>query len=198
MRLLLGTRNRGKLAEYRLLLAGQGLELVTPDELGLVLEETEGAVSLEENATAKAMAYAEKEGLLTLAEDSGLLVDALGGATGVLSARFAATDWERIERLLREMKGVPRGKRRARFVCAIAVAEPGKLLGVFGGEVSGEIAPEPGGSSGFGYDPIFFLPLFGKTMAELSLEEKNRVSHRGQAARKAIAFMAGRPPHKAR
>jgi len=165
--------------------------LVAPQELGLEIDEAEGTTSLEENAIAKAKLYAQKGGLLTLAEDSGLFVDALGGAPGVLSARFGASDRERIDRLLGELKGVPREKRGTRFVCVIALAEPGKLLGVFRGEVAGEIALEPRGSSGFGYDPVFFLRGLGKTMAELSPEEKNRISHRGQAARKALTVLHG-------
>ena len=107
----------------------------------------------------------------------------------MLSARFGASDRERIDRLLGELKGVPRERRGARFVCVIALAEPGKPLGVFRGEVAGEIASGPRGSSGFGYDPVFFLRGLGKTMAELSPEEKNRISHRGQAARKALMVL---------
>ena len=107
----------------------------------------------------------------------------------MLSARFGASDRERIDRLLGDLKGVLREKRGARFICVIALAEPGKPLGVFRGEVAGEIAAEPRGSSGFGYDPIFFLPGLGRTMAELSPEGKNRISHRGQAARKALTFL---------
>jgi XTP/dITP diphosphohydrolase len=163
--------------------------LVAPQELGVVIDEAEGATSLEENAIVKAKLYAEKGGLLTLAEDSGLFVDALGGVPGVLSARFGASDRERIERLLGDLKGVPRRRRGARFVCVIALAEPGKLLGVFEGYVAGEIALEPGGYSGFGYDPVFLLSGLGRTMAQLSLDEKNRISHRGEAARKARAFL---------
>ncbi len=164
--------------------------MVAPQELGLEADEAEGTTSLEENAVAKAKLYAQKGGLLTLAEDSGLFVDALGGAPGVLSARFGASDRERIDRLLGDLKGVPREKRGARFVCVIALAEPGKPLGVFRGRAAGEIADEPRGSSGFGYDPVFF-PGLGRTMAQLSLEEKNRISHRGQAARKALAVLRG-------
>ncbi|MBU2008627.1 MAG: RdgB/HAM1 family non-canonical purine NTP pyrophosphatase [Chloroflexi bacterium] len=190
-RLLIGTRNPGKLGEYRLLLASSGFELATPQELGLEADEAEGTTSLEENAVAKAKLYARKGGLLTLAEDSGLFVDALGGAPGVLSARFGASDRERIDRLLGDLKGIPREERGARFVCVIALAEPGKPLGVFRGEVAGEIAGGPTGSSGFGYDPVFFLRGLGKTMAELSPEEKNRISHRGQAARKALMVLRG-------
>lgn len=189
MRLLLGTRNRGKLGEYRLLLARPGLELVAAGELGLEIDEAEGTESLEENAVAKAALYARKSGLLTLAEDSGLFVDALGGGPGVLSARFGSSDRERIERLLGELKGVPGEKRGARFHCVIALAEPAKVLRVFRGEVAGEIAQEPRGPSGFGYDPVFLLPRLDRTMAQLSLEEKNRISHRGKAARKALVFL---------
>jgi XTP/dITP diphosphohydrolase len=189
LRLLLGTRNRGKLGEYRLLLASSGFDLVTPQELGLEVDEAEGTTSIDDNAVAKAKLYARKGSLLALAEDSGLFVDALDGAPGVLSARFGASDRERIDRLLAELKGVPREKRGARFVCVIALAEPGKLLAVFQGEVAGEIALEPVGSSGFGYDPVFSLPGPSRTMAQLSPEEKNRISHRGQAARKALIFL---------
>ena len=189
MRLLVGSQNRGKLEEYRLLLAPLGLELLTPQSMGLEIDEAEGTTSLEENAIAKARLYARRSGLLTLAEDSGLFVDALGGAPGVLSARFGASDRERIEALLMKLQGMPRGKRGAHFVCVIALTELGKLLGVFQGEVAGEIADKPRGSSGFGYDPVFFLPELGKTMAQLSLEEKNRISHRGRAARKALNFL---------
>jgi XTP/dITP diphosphohydrolase len=116
-------------------------------------------------------------------------VDALGGAPGVLSARFGASDKERMERLLADLKGLPREKRGARFICVIALAEPDRILGVFRGEVAGEIALSPTGSSGFGYDPVFFLPGLGRTMAQLSPEEKNRASHRGEAARKALTLL---------
>ena len=116
-------------------------------------------------------------------------MDALGGAPGVLSARFGASDRERIERLLGELKGVPREKRGARFLCVIALAESAKVLRVFRGEVAGEIVLEPRGPSGFGYDPVFFLPRLERTMAQLSLQEKNRISHRGKAARKALGFL---------
>ena len=187
MRLLLGTRNPGKVREYRPLLPG--LELVQPREQGIEKGEPEAANSLEENARAKALFYAGKGGLLTLAEDSGLFVDALGGAPGVLSARYGPTDEDRVARLLARLEGVPTEKRQASFRCIIALARPGEIISTFSGEVAGLIALEPRGTGGFGYDPVFLVPALGKTLAELPLEEKNRVSHRGQAARQAFALL---------
>ena len=189
-KLLLGTSNRGKVTEYRALLEWLPYELVTPAELGLKREVVESGQTLEENAGLKATALAAESGLMTLADDSGLEVDVLGGEPGPLSARYAgegATDEERIRYLLERLKDVPWEERQARFRCVIALADYGDEVVYFSGECRGLVSFEPRGESGFGYDPVFYLPELGKTMAELPLEAKNQLSHRGRAARKAGA-----------
>ncbi len=185
--LLLATNNQGKVREYRSLLQDIPLELVTLAAVGITTVVDEVGESLEDNARLKATAYAAESKLLALADDSGLEVDALGGEPGRLSARYAgenASDRERVSYLLSRLKNVPREQRSARFRCIIALATPGGEVGFCSGECRGLIAFEPKGEQGFGYDPIFYLPELGKTMAELSPELKNRISHRGQAARK--------------
>ena len=187
-KLLLATNNQAKVREYQSLLRGIPYEIVTLAEQGIntVVEET--GQSLEENARLKAVTMAADSGLLSLADDSGLEVDALGGKPGPLSARYAgegASDIERINYLLSRLKDVPQEKRTARFRCVIAIATPEGKVTLCSGECRGFIAAAPRGKQGFGYDPVFYLPELGKTMAELPLEEKNRISHRGQAARKA-------------
>ena len=187
-RLLLATGNRAKLYELKSLLQDLSYELVTPSEVGISIEVEETGSSLEENARLKASLSAARSGLMALADDSGLEVDALGGKPGVLSARYAgknASDAERINYLLSQLKGVPWEERQACFRCVIAIAMPDDQVELFSGECQGIITLEPKGEGGFGYDPIFYLPQLGKTMAELPLEVKNRVSHRGQAAAKA-------------
>ena len=191
-RLLLATNNPGKVAEYRRLLADCGWELVTPAELGLNVQVEETGQSYAENARIKAEAYAKASGLVTLADDSGLEVDALGGRAGPLSARYAGlgrTDPERVQALLQELAAVPDEQRTARFRGVIAIAEPAGRVEIAEGTVEGRIAREPRGENGFGYDPVFLLPERGKTAAELPPEEKNAVSHRGVAARKAQAIL---------
>lgn len=186
-KLLLGTNNRSKVAEYRALLKNIPYELVTLGELGLKIDVTESGRTFEENAALKAVAFTAESGLLTLADDSGLEVEALGGEPGPLSARYAgegAGNTERISFLLKRLEEVPREKRQARFRCVIALAGCGEKLELFSGECLGLIAFEPKGNSGFGYDPVFYLPELGKTMAELTFNEKNWLSHRGKAARK--------------
>ncbi|MFH0847870.1 MAG: XTP/dITP diphosphatase [Chloroflexota bacterium] len=186
-KLLLATNNRGKVREYRSLLDDLPLQLVTPAEAGITTVVDEVGESLEENARLKAVALAAESGLLALADDSGLEVDALGGEPGPLSARYAgkgASDRDRVSYLLSRLEGVPWEKRTARFRCVIALAIPGGEVGVCSGECHGLITFEPRGEEGFGYDPIFYFPELGKTMAELPLETKNQVSHRGHAARK--------------
>ena len=187
-KLLLATNNQAKVREYRSLLQGIPYDLVTPAELGIVDKVEESGKSLEENARLKAKYFAERGHLLSLADDSGLEVDALGGEPGPLSARYAgegATDKERIDYLLSRLKGVPQEKRTARFRCVIALATPEGKMRLFSGECRGFIIFEPRGEHGFGYDPIFYLPELDKTMAELPPEVKNQLSHRGEAARKA-------------
>jgi XTP/dITP diphosphohydrolase len=191
-KLLLGTNNQAKVREYRSLLADLDYELVTLSEENIAISVEETGKSLEENARLKATVTARESRLLTLADDSGLEVDALGGEPGRLSARYAgenATDKERIDYLLQRLDSVPRESRTARFRCVIALATPEGKIELCPGECPGLIIFEPRGEHGFGYDPIFYLPELGKTMAELSLEQKNKISHRGRAARKAAQVL---------
>ena len=191
-KLLLATGNRAKLYEMRSLLQDLTYELVTPSEVGISTEIEETGSSLEENARLKASLSAARSRLMTLADDSGLEVDALGGKPGVLSARYAgenASDADRINYLLSQLEEVPREERQARFRCVIAIAMPDDQVKLFSGECRGIITFEPKGERGFGYDPIFYLPQLGKTVAELPLEVKNKISHRGQAAAKACKFL---------
>ena len=192
-KLLLATNNCGKVREYRSLFQNLPYELVTPAEQGITTVVDEVGESLEENAGLKATILAAESRLLALADDSGLEVDALGGEPGRLSARYAgenASDEDRVNYLLSRLKNVPGEKRTARFRCVIAIATPGGEVEFFSGECPGFITLEPGGEQGFGYDPIFYLPELDRTMAELSPEVKNRLSHRGQAARKAYPLLA--------
>ena len=191
-KLLLATTNRGKIREYRSLLSGLPFELVTPDEEGMDIAVEENCPSYEENASVKVKAYAGASHLITLADDSGLEVDVLGGEPGIRSARAAgeaAGDKDRIEHLLARLKEVPLEKRTAHFKCVIAIASPEGKTELCHGECQGLIALEPKGENGFGYDPVFYLPELKKTMAELPLETKNQISHRGKAARKAYRIL---------
>lgn len=186
--LLVATNNRGKLREYAELLKGLPFELTTLSEQGITQEVEETGSSLEQNAVSKATTYASLSGLTTLADDSGLEVDALGGEPGPLSRRYAGenvSDKERNDYLLAKLKDIPREKRTARFRAVIAIAMPGGRVGIGEGVCEGIIAFSAKGEGGFGYDPIFYLPELDKHMAELSLEEKNRISHRAKAAEKA-------------
>jgi XTP/dITP diphosphohydrolase len=187
-RLLLATNNKGKAAELHRMLDGCGWELVTPAELGLSLQIDESGQSYEANATKKALQYAQASGLVALADDSGLEVDALGGRPGVLSARYASldrTDAERVQALLEELRAVPDEERTARFRAVIAIAGPAGRVETVEGTVAGRIARAPRGANGFGYDPVFLLPDRDLTAAELPAHEKDAISHRGVAARKA-------------
>jgi XTP/dITP diphosphohydrolase len=187
-KLLLGTNNWAKVREYRSLLLDVDYQIVTMAEEGIYIEVEESGESMEENAHLKATVIAGKSRLLTLADDSGLEVDALGGEPGRLSARYAgenATDKDRVEYLLKRMKDVPRKDRAALFRCVIALAMPDGKVELYTGVCPGFITFEPRGQQGFGYDPIFYLPGLDKTVAELPLAEKNKISHRGKAARKA-------------
>jgi XTP/dITP diphosphohydrolase len=184
-KLLLATSNPGKAAEFRTLLARLSLDLVTLPEAGITMVVPETGETMEANAMLKATAYAAESGFPALADDSGLEVDALGGEPGHRSARYAgetASDTDRVDYLLARLAGVPREGRTARFRCVIAVATPAGVTAVAAGECRGRIAFEARGSHGFGYDPIFYLPELGKTMAELSEGEKNGISHRARAA----------------
>jgi XTP/dITP diphosphohydrolase len=191
-RLLLATNNRGKVGEYRALLADCGWDIVTPADIGLDLEVEESGADYVTNAKIKAQAFAQASGLLSLADDSGLEIDALDGKPGPLSARYAGpqqNDEARVKRVLEQMKSVEQERRRARFRCIIALAEPSGKVHFTEGMCEGMIAGEPRGEKGFGYDPIFLLPEYGRTLAELPLPEKNKVSHRGRAARKACGIL---------
>jgi len=191
-KLLLATTNPAKLREYLLLLGDLPWRLVTPAEEGLKIVVDETGTTLEENAKLKASAYADQSQLLTLADDSGLEVDVLGGEPGPLSSRYAgqgASDKEKMALLLSRLRGIPWERRSACFRCVIAIASPRGEIELCGGECQGVISFQPRGEQGFGYDPIFYLPQRGKTMAELSVEEKNKLSHRGKAAEKACQLL---------
>ena len=191
-RLLLATNNAGKVAEFRRLLDGCGWEIVAPAEVGLKLAVEETGQTYAENARIKAAAYAEAGGLVTLADDSGLEVDALGGRPGLLSARYAGanrTDRERLEKLLEELAEVPDKDRTARFRCVIAIVGEKEQVELVEGTVEGYIARAPRGDSGFGYDPVFVLADRGLTAAELPDIEKDALSHRGVATRKALPIL---------
>jgi len=191
-KLLMATNNQGKAREYRHLLEGLPFQLVTPAEAGIDMTVDERYGTFEENAQLKATSYASLSRLIALADDSGLEVDALGGAPGIRSARFAgdeADDKDRVQHLLAKLKEVPWEKRTARFRCVIAIATPEGRTELCHGECPGVIAFEPKGDNGFGYDPAFYLPEFGKTMAELPPEMKNQVSHRAKAAREAYRML---------
>jgi len=183
MKLLVATTNPGKVREYATLLAGLNVELVGLKDVGILTDVDETGSTYAENAALKARTYAQLSGLLTLADDSGLEVDALGGRPGVYSSRYAPDSSTRIQKLLKELEGVSADRRTARFQCVTALAAPDGRLELTCGTVEGVIAPEPRGNNGFGYDPIFYLPERGMTLAELPAEEKDLISHRGLAAK---------------
>ena len=192
--LLLATNNVGKLKElHQLLQPLSQVRLASPHDLGLQLDVKETGSTYVENASLKAVAFAQAAGLVVIADDSGLEVDALGGAPGVRSARYApkpgATDADRRAYLLKNLTGQPRPW-TARFRAWVVVAAPGEELFRAEGVCEGEIIPQERGTNGFGYDPIFLFPSMNKTMAELSDEEKNAISHRGNAIRAALPFLA--------
>jgi XTP/dITP diphosphohydrolase len=212
-RLLIATNNPGKTREFHELLDDLGIELVTPSQIGLDLDIVEDGSTYEENAVKKAAAFANASGLVSLADDSGLEVDALGGEPGLYSARYGSpdsnklTDGERRKYLVTKLEGKPRPW-TARFRAVIAIAIPesvtlsreeaknlrssknGSLrMAQTEGICEGEIIPVEHGMGGFGYDPIFLFPELGKTMAELSMDEKNRLSHRARAVMKARALL---------
>jgi len=184
-RLLLATTSGDKIREYREIFGNLPLELVAPPEIGLSLRVEETGSTFRENAELKARAYWQARGLPSLAEDSGFEVEALGGAPGVHSARWAGEDYARKNRLILErLAGLKGAARRCRYVCEIALIGPDGRLFRARGELVGRVAGEPAGSGGFGYDPIFYLPRLRRTLAQLGAEQKNALSHRGRAARK--------------
>jgi|SRR5579863_1677856 len=198
-RVLIATSNAGKLRDFAGAAAGVGVEIDSLPNFASLPSIVEDGVTFEENARKKAAGYSRYvPGEIVLADDSGLEVDALGGAPGVHSARYAAeaphlenhnTDDEANNaRLVRELRGVPREKRAGRFVCVIAAARDGRILEVFRGQADGLILDALRGSNGFGYDPLFYFPSIQKTFAELRPEEKAHYSHRGEAFRKFLAW----------
>jgi XTP/dITP diphosphohydrolase len=189
-RLLIATTNPHKVAEFRALLAGLSFEFVSLTDVGVAADVEETGQTFAENAVIKAEAYAELTGLPALADDSGLEIDALGGAPGLFSARWAGPEVSyavRNHMIVERLAGLPDERRGARYRCAIAVASPPPcgLLGVVEGTLEGRIAKAPAGEGGFGYDPIFLVPDDGRTVGQMSAEEKSRISHRARAARAA-------------
>ena len=195
-KLLLATNNLGKLKEYRSLLSGLSLQLISPREIGVTTKINEIGRSFEENAKLKAVTLSVQSNLLTLADDSGLEVDALGGEPGIYSARYAgegASDKDRNDLILAKLRHIPWEKRTAKFRCVVAIAKSASNVDLFSGVCNGLITYEPKGNYGFGYDPIFYIPELGKTMAELQLNEKNKVSHRGKAVKLAYKSLCQQP-----
>jgi XTP/dITP diphosphohydrolase len=199
MKLVIATNNKNKIVEIKNKFASiDGLQLIPLAEFPGAPEVVEDGATFHENAHKKAQETSKFTGYPSMADDSGLVVDALGGRPGIFSARYggeSADDTERNRKLLAEMNGVPAGLRSARFVCVIAVMVPGGGSYFAEGTCEGVIAESMRGDRGFGYDPIFFLPAIGKTMAELTLDEKNRISHRAKAleeARKILMTLSGR------
>ncbi len=191
-RLLVATGNLGKLSEIQSLMDGINITLVTPDTCGVSLKVEENGDTYEENASLKARLFVRASGLVTLADDSGLEVDALAGRPGIHSARFSplphATDADRRAYLLELLSDRPRPW-TAHFHCTVAIATPEDKLYYAQGNCPGEVIPVERGTNGFGYDPIFLLPEIGLTMAELSMDEKNRLSHRARAIKAAIPIL---------
>ncbi|HNB41097.1 MAG TPA: RdgB/HAM1 family non-canonical purine NTP pyrophosphatase [Anaerolineales bacterium] len=191
-KLLIATNNQGKVRELQELLTGSGIEFVTPAQINLQIDVEEDGSTYQENAGKKAIAFAKASGLISLADDSGLEVEALGGAPGLYSARYSpkpgANDKDRRDFLLSNLQDKPRPW-KAHFHATIAVANPTGEVEFTDGNCYGEIIPEERGSGGFGYDPIFFMPELGKTMSELDMSEKNRLSHRARAVIAAMPIL---------
>lgn len=190
--LLIATNNKGKVKELQELLRELNVQLVTPAEINLDLDVEEDGATYIENAAKKAIAFAQASGLISLADDSGLEVDALDGAPGLYSARYhpkpGANDADRRAYMLENLQGKPRPW-KAHFHATIAIAIPGGDVKIADGDCHGEIIPEERGTGGFGYDPIFFMPELGKTMSELEMDEKNRLSHRARAVMNAMPVL---------
>jgi XTP/dITP diphosphohydrolase len=193
--LLVATTNPGKLREIRALMSDTPVRLVNLSDLPPIEEPEETGTTFEENARLKARHYASHSGLWTVAEDSGLVIDALGGEPGVRSARFLGVDAtypERCAEILRRIDARPGESRRARFVAALASVDGGEVIYETMGVIEGAIAAAPRGSGGFGYDPIFFYPPYGRTLAQVSEGEKNAVAHRGIAFRRFADWLKAR------
>ncbi len=185
MKVVLASKNRHKLEEISKITEKFDMELVLQSDLGVDIDVEENGSTFEENSFIKAEAVMKATGLPALADDSGIAVDALNGEPGIYSARYGfdetLDDWGRLELLLKNTAHVPEGQRQARFVCVITMVTPEGQTIQARGEIHGELTREPRGENGFGYDPIFYYPPFGKSLAEVAPEEKNGVSHRGAA-----------------
>ena len=185
MKVVLASKNKHKLAEISKITQQFDMELVLQSDLGIDLDVEETGTTFEENSFIKAEAVMKATGMPALADDSGIAVDALNGEPGVYSARYgfdeSLDDWGRLELLLKNTKDVPDGQRQAQFVCVITMVTPGGETIQARGEIHGELLRQPRGENGFGYDPIFYYPPLGLTTAEMSPEQKNAVSHRGNA-----------------
>jgi len=191
--LVVATTNPGKAREIRAALSGLPYQVLTLADIGVASAYPERGATFEANARAKSAFYSRKSGHLTLADDSGLDVEALRGGPGVRSARFSgrgATDARNRAKLLRVLEGVPPERRGARFVCAMALAKDGRVLKVVRGQVRGRIIDAPRGAHGFGYDPLFYYRPWRRTFAEIPLRRKNSISHRGRAIARMAAFLA--------
>ncbi|MFZ0038295.1 MAG: RdgB/HAM1 family non-canonical purine NTP pyrophosphatase [Candidatus Acidiferrales bacterium] len=192
VKLQAATSNPGKLREYRVLAAGNPIEIEPLPRFVELAAFDESAPTFAENSAGKAIHYSQFTDQLLIADDSGLVVPSLGGAPGVHSARYAgpnASDADRVRKLLAEMREKSGDERRARFVCVLTLAQEGRALAIFSDSVEGVIAAEPRGDGGFGYDPVFFFPKLGRTYAEISREGKNEYSHRGRAFRKLLRYL---------
>ena len=193
LKLLIASKNQGKIREFKQLLADLPITLRSAAEFEEIPEPEETGETFADNAILKARYYAEKTGLISLADDSGLAVDALNGAPGVFSARYVgadATNAAKIDRLLSELDEIAIEKRTARFICAMAIAnQSGEILNLAEGVCEGKIAFQPSGTNGFGYDPIFVPDGFSESFGNISNEIKHKISHRGQATEKIIEFL---------
>ncbi|WP_087942459.1 XTP/dITP diphosphatase [Bacillus atrophaeus] len=191
---IIATHNPGKVKEFKDILAPKGYDVKSLADIGFLGEIEETGHTFEENAVLKAEAVAKAVNKMVIADDSGLSVDNLGGSPGVYSARYAGEqkdDTANINKVLQELKGIEKEQRTARFRCALAVSIPGKETKTVEGHVEGYIAEEPKGENGFGYDPIFIVKDKDKTMAELTSDEKNKISHRANALKKLSQLLEG-------
>jgi XTP/dITP diphosphohydrolase len=196
--LQVATSNPGKLHEYRELAGDQPIQLESVPGIAALPAFDEGAPTFAENSAGKALYYSRFTSEPVIADDSGLVVPALGGAPGVHSARYAgpnATDADRVTKLLAEMRGKRGSERQARFICVLTLAQASRAIAVFSDSVEGVLAEEPRGTGGFGYDPIFYFEKLHKTYAEISRQEKNEYSHRGRAFRKLLQFLLSPEPY---
>ncbi len=188
-RIILATRNAGKIREIKDILSDIKFEILSMEEVGIKEEIEETGNTYSENALIKAMGISKILGEMVVADDSGLEVNALNNRPGVFSARYATGTEKRIEKLLDEMQNIPFEKRRARFVCVVCLFMPNQEYHFFDGRVDGLISIKPSGENGFGFDPVFYIPQFGKTMAELPNEIKNKISHRAIAFKRLKDFL---------